>query len=58
MDEKIQEALEKFAEESVKESVAKVRNHPLMPDNVAIHGLIMDPETGRLDVVINGFDYI
>ncbi|WP_300621210.1 carbonic anhydrase [uncultured Fusobacterium sp.] len=45
-------------EESVKESVAKVRNHPLMPDNVAIHGLIMDPETGRLDVVINGFDYI
>ena len=45
-------------EESVKESVAKVRNHPLMPDNVAIHGLIMDPETGRLDVVINGFVYI
>ena len=45
-------------EESVKESVAKVRNHPLMPDNVAIHGLIMGPETGRLDVVINGFDYI
>ncbi|MDO5787976.1 MAG: carbonic anhydrase [Fusobacterium sp.] len=45
-------------EESVKESVAKVRNHPLMPDNVAIHGLIMDPKTGRLDVVINGFDYI
>lgn len=45
-------------EESVKESVAKVKNHPLMPDNVAIHGLIMDPETGRLDVVINGFDYI
>ena len=45
-------------EESVKESVAKVKNHPLMPDNIAIHGLIMDPETGRLDVVINGFDYI
>ena len=45
-------------EESVKESVAKVRNHPLMPDNVAIHGLIRAPETGRLDVVINGFDYI
>lgn len=45
-------------EESVKESVSKVKNHPLMPDDVAIHGLIMDPETGRLDVVINGFDYI
>ncbi|STO31457.1 Putative carbonate dehydratase-like protein Rv1284 [Fusobacterium necrogenes] len=45
-------------EESVKESVAKVKNHPLMPENIAIHGLIMDPLTGRLDVEINGFDYI
>lgn len=45
-------------EESVRESVAKVKNHPLMPSNVAIHGLIMDPVTGRLDVVINGFEHI
>ncbi len=45
-------------EESVKESVAKVKNHPLMPNNVAIHGLIMDPLTGRLDVIVNGFDHI
>jgi carbonic anhydrase len=45
-------------EESVKESVAKIKNHPLMPNNVAIHGLIMDPETGRVDVVINGFEHI
>ena len=45
-------------EESVRESVAKVKNHPLMPNNIAIHGLIMDPVTGRLDVVINGFEHI
>ncbi len=45
-------------EESVRESVAKVKNHPLMPSNVAVHGLIMDPVTGRLDVVINGFEHI
>lgn len=45
-------------EESVKESVAKIKNHPLMPNNVAVHGLIMDPETGRVDVVINGFEHI
>ena len=45
-------------EESVRESVAKVKNHPLMPSNIAIHGLIMDPVTGRLDVVINGFEHI
>lgn len=45
-------------EESVKESVAKIKNHPLMPSNVAIHGLIMDPLTGRLDVAINGFNHM
>lgn len=45
-------------EESVRESVAKVKNHPLMPSNVAIHGLIMDPLTGRLDVAVNGFEHI
>ena len=45
-------------EESVRESVTKVKNHPLMPSNVAIHGLIIDPLTGRLDVAVNGFEHI
>lgn len=45
-------------EESVRESVAKVKEHPLMPNGVAVHGLIMDPVTGKLDVVINGFESI
>lgn len=45
-------------EESLRESVTKVKNHPLMPSNVAIHGLIMDPLTGRLDVAVNGFEHI
>ena len=45
-------------EESVRESVTKVKNHPLMPSNVAIHGLIMEPLTGRLDVAVNGFEHI
>lgn len=45
-------------QESVIESVSKVKNHPLMPSNVAIHGLIMDPTTGRVDVVINGFEHM
>jgi carbonic anhydrase len=39
---------------SVKESVELVRNHPLMPKHVLVHGLIIDPETGRLDEVVNG----
>lgn len=45
-------------QESVIESVSKVKNHPLMPSNVVIHGLIMDPTTGRVDVVINGFEHM
>ncbi|MEG1002686.1 beta-class carbonic anhydrase [Clostridium sp.] len=42
-------------EESVKESVNSIKNHPLIPKDVNIHGLIMDPYTGKLEVVINGY---
>jgi carbonic anhydrase len=36
---------------SVQESVAMIRKHPLMPEDVKIYGLLMDPVTGRLDPV-------
>lgn len=42
-------------EDSVKESVSRIRNHPLMPESVSIHGLIIDPETGELTQVVNGY---
>src|SRR5699024_12688250 len=38
-------------EDSVKESVAVVRNHPLRPSYVNVHGLVIDPETGKVDLV-------
>lgn len=41
--------------ESVKESVDKIKNHPLIPESVVVHGLIMDPETGELDLIVNGY---
>lgn len=41
-------------EESIKESVRMIKNHPLIPSNVKVHGLIMSPETGGIDVVIDG----
>jgi carbonic anhydrase len=44
-------------EDSVKHSVEIVKNHPLLPENVPVHGLIIDPKTGRLDTVINGYHY-
>src|SRR5690606_10340031 len=36
--------------QSVKSSVDQVRNHPLMDRNVPVHGLVVDPHTGQLDI--------
>ena len=40
-------------EQSVEDTVELIRNHPLIPDGINIYGLIMDPETGRLDSLKN-----
>lgn len=40
---------------SVKMSVDAVRNHPLMDKNVPIHGLVVHPDTGKLDVIVDGY---
>lgn len=37
--------------ESVKHSLDMVVNHPLLPPDVLVHGLVIDPETGKLDIV-------
>lgn len=39
---------------SVKESVDKITNHPLIADHIKVHGLIMDSETGELELVVDG----
>lgn len=39
--------------ESVKESALMIRKHPLVPKDVPVHGLVIDPETGRLDHVVS-----
>ncbi len=44
----------KSVEESVINSVNKIKNHPLLPNGVPVHGLIIDPHTGKLDLVIDG----
>lgn len=41
-------------EEGVAASVRMVREHPLLPPGVPVHGLIIDPETGKLDLLIDG----
>lgn len=41
-------------EESIKESVKMIKEHPLFPKDVQVHGLIMCPETGEIEVIVNG----
>lgn len=41
-------------EESILHSVNMVKHHPLMDPSVPVHGLVIDPTTGKLDVVVNG----
>lgn len=38
-------------DESVQSSVHVVRRHPLLPEYIKVHGLVVDPETGKLDLV-------
>lgn len=38
-------------EQSVEQSVGIIRNHPLLPTGVKVHGLVIDPETGKIDLV-------
>ncbi|MDB5085117.1 MAG: carbonic anhydrase [Bacilli bacterium] len=40
---------------SVENSVKMIKNHPLLPPNTPVHGLIIDPQTGKLDVVVDGY---
>ncbi|RKN86602.1 beta-class carbonic anhydrase [Paenibacillus ginsengarvi] len=40
--------------ESIRKSVSLIRHHPLVP-NIPIHGLVIDPKTGKLDVVDKGY---
>jgi len=45
----------KRVEDGVLASVEMIRNHPLLPKNLPVHGLVMDPETGKLDLVVDGY---
>lgn len=42
-------------EESVKDSVRKVHEHPLFDNNVPVHGLVIDPDNGKVDLVVDGY---
>jgi len=41
-------------EQSIKESVRMIKDHPLFPKDIKVHGLIMSSETGEIEIIING----
>lgn len=41
-------------EESIQQSVDIIRSHPLLPSYVKVHGLVIDPGTGKVDIVSRG----
>jgi carbonic anhydrase len=42
-------------ETGVRQSVKMIRNHPLLPADVPVHGLLMDPLTGQLEQLVDGY---
>jgi carbonic anhydrase len=41
--------------DSVRHTVATIRSHPLMPKDIPVHGLVIHPATGQLDVLVDGY---
>lgn len=42
-------------DESVTDSVDKVKSHPLLATDVPVHGLVISPDNGKVDLVIDGY---
>ena len=42
--------------ENVRRVAATVRSNQLIPASVPVHGLMFDPESGRLEVLVNGYE--
>ncbi|RKO65666.1 beta-class carbonic anhydrase [Desulfofundulus salinus] len=41
---------------NVRQVVMQIRNNPLIPQDVQVHGLLMDPDTGYVEVLIKNAD--
>ncbi|BEV72863.1 MULTISPECIES: carbonic anhydrase [unclassified Paludibacterium] len=41
-------------EDSVRHTVSVIRQHPLVPHDIPVHGLVIHPETGLLKLVVDG----
>jgi carbonic anhydrase len=44
-------------EDGVMHSINIIRKHPLMPATIPVHGFIMDPLTGQLELISDGYEW-
>lgn len=42
-------------ETGVRQSVHTIRNHPLLPPDLPVHGMMIDPDTGKLELLMDGY---
>jgi carbonic anhydrase len=42
--------------DGVLQSVEIIKHHPLLPKGLPVHGMLMCPETGKLDLVVDGYE--
>ncbi len=40
--------------QNVERTVAAIKNNPLLPQDVIVHGLLFCPDSGRLEVIVRG----
>jgi carbonic anhydrase len=43
--------------DNIKEAVIKIRSNPLIPKDIPVHGLVFNPQTGELEVVVDGYPF-
>ncbi|MGM1044935.1 MAG: beta-class carbonic anhydrase [Bacillota bacterium] len=41
---------------AVEHTVNIIKKHPLLPPKIPVHGMVIDPTTGALDLVVDGYD--
>lgn len=41
---------------AVEHTVNIINKHPLLPPKIPVHGMVIDPTTGALDLVVDGYD--
>ncbi|MBI5974730.1 beta-class carbonic anhydrase [Staphylococcus canis] len=44
--------------DNVRQNIEMIYSHPLFDPKVPVHGLVIDPHTGELDLVHNGYEQI